>query len=273
MARPQYSFYETITEAVNDIKAHGYDSQARIARWLNTIRDSALRSLTPAPVLERELKSTFQTIYTRMVTNGGLLKLNPGVSRFGIEKVKPELRAELVRRQASAAGLIKLNRESAILKTQQRFSGWATSVPAGGSDAVDKVETKTGIRKALSQLPFEERRVAIDQGHKFTANLNEIVAVHNGAIAGEWHSHFRQKGYDYREDHKERDSLIYLVRGNWALEKGFVKPGPAGYLDQITQPGEEVNCRCYCTFLYSLRKLPASMLTKAGKEAYDKVKL
>lgn len=267
------SFYQTITEAVNDIAEHGYDTQERIRHWLGAIRNSALRSLTPAPVLERDLKSTFQTIFNRMVTSGGLLKTNPGVTRFGIEKVKPQLRAELVRRQVASASLIKLNRESMIIKTEQRFSGWATSVPAGGSDAIDKMEVKTTVRKALAQLPFEERRVLIDQGHKFTANLNEIVAVNNNAIAADWHSHFRQKGYNYREDHKERDSLIYLIRGNWALEKGLIKPGPAGYLDQITQPGEEVNCRCYCTFIYSLRKLPASMLTKAGKEAFDKVKL
>jgi len=48
------------------------------------------------------------------------------------------------------------------------------------------------------------------------------------AIALIWHSNWRQAGYDYREDHKERDLEIYTLRPNWALERGFMKASPAG---------------------------------------------
>jgi len=163
-----------------------------------------------------------------------------------------------------------LNKEEAIAKTLRRFSGWATSVPVGGSDIVDKVDVKKAVTKSIKVLPFVERRVIIDQGHKFRASLSEIVARDNKAIAARWHSHFKEAGYDFREDHKERDSKVYLVRGNWAQEKGLVKVGTDGYFEDVTAPGEEVNCRCWVTWVYSLRQLPEQMLTVKGKEALQR---
>jgi hypothetical protein len=132
---------------------------------------------------------------------------------------------------------------------------------------VDRNDTKHDIRKALASLPFEERRVAIDQGHKLISDINNLVALDGEAIAAEWHSKWRQRGYDYREDHKERDLLVYAVRGCWAVEKGLIKPGPAGYTDEITRPAEEPFCGCYYRYIYNLRDLPANMLTEKGKEA------
>jgi hypothetical protein len=51
-----------------------------------------------------------------------------------------------------------------------------------------------------------------------------------------------------------------------------VKPGPAGYLDEITQPGEEVFCRCYVTYLYNLRSIPDYMLTQKGSKFLESMK-
>jgi hypothetical protein len=261
------TFYETVTAAIADITQHGYDSQARIDGWVARIKAAALESLTPPDVLEAALRGTLAGVYHRMIEREGIFKLHPGVSKFTLERVKPQLRAELNRRMMASANLIKLNRQAMIEKTTQRFQGWATSVPPGGSRAVDKADVKTNIRKALAQLPFEERRVAIDQGHKLASDINNIVAVDGGAIAAEWRSHWRQPGYDYREDHKERDRLIYTIRGNWALAKGLMKAGPAGYTDSITRPGEEVYCRCNYVYFYALQDLPEEMLTIKGRQA------
>ncbi|VEB00978.1 Uncharacterised protein [Klebsiella pneumoniae] len=68
------------------------------------------------------------------------------------------------------------------------------------------------------------------------------------------------------------DKLIYLIRGNWAQKNGYVKAGPAGYLDEITQPGEEVFCRCYVTYLYNLRSIPEDMLTQKGRKFLESMK-
>lgn len=261
------SFYETIREAVRFTATYGYESEQALNIWLDRIKRAAVGSLTPIDVVEKHLRSTLRAVYDRNVQDRGLLRRHRGVSAFTIDKVKPELRAELDRRIAASANLIKLNRQQAIDKTLQRFAGWATSVPAGGSNVVEKQEEVTRLRKEMAKLNYEERRVAIDQGHKLAATINDVIAVGGGAIAAVWHSKFRQPGYDARPDHKERDSSVYAIRGCWALEKGLMKPGASGYTDQITQPAEEPFCRCSYQYLYALRDLPKDMLTEKGKSA------
>lgn len=267
------TFFATITAAINDIIDHGYDSAERIEAWLRKIREAALRTLTPPHVLERALNDTMRAIYESKITRGGILKFHPGVERFTLARVAPRLRAELDRRIMASASLIKLNRQEAVETTLRRFSGWATSIPAGGTDAADRAKTKAEIRKPLASLPFEERRVSVDQGHKFIANLNNILAQDAGAIALIWHSHWRQQNYNFREDHKERDGKVYLIRDSWAQERGLVKPGDVGYYDQVTAVGEEVFCRCYAQYLYSLARLPDDLLTVRGREELAKAKI
>lgn len=258
------NFYRIISEAIKDIEQHGFDSQYRIENWLIKIRDAAKKTMISEAILTKNINKMMQNIYRKMIDRGDILKMNIGVERFTLEKLKPKLRNELDRRIMASASLIKMNREESINKTLQRFAGWATSVPAGGSDAVDKTEVKETVRKSLQDLPFAERRVLIDQGHKFTAGLNQIIASDGGAIAAIWHSHWRQKGYDYREDHKERDGKVYAIRNNWAIKEGLMKVGEAGYTDEITMVGEEPFCRCNYQYLYNLRDLPADMITKKG---------
>lgn len=266
------SFYETITSAINAMTETGYVSAERVAEWVERIRQAALRTLTPPHVLHEQLTRTMRAVYQTFVERGGILKFHPGVPRFTLERIKPRLRAELDRRILAAANLVKLNRERVIEDTLRRFSGWATSIPPGGSNAVDKRAEKAEIRKPLASLPFRERRVAIDQGMKFRANLSNIMAQDTGAVALVWRSHWRQVNYDYREDHKERDGKVYLIRGSWAQEKGLVRVGDAGYYDEITAVGEEVFCRCFATYLYSLNRLPVDLLTQKGREAIEGMK-
>lgn len=268
MPRPKsHSYYEVLTEAVNDILEHGYDSAERVAYWTNRLAQAAESATKPPPVMEQMLREAMIDIYRRLIEKGGIAATHPGISRFTLEHLKPQLRGELDRRILAAADLIKLNRQEAIRKTLHRFQAWSTSIPAGGTEAAARAKVKKEIRKSLGALPFEERRVLIDQGHKLIASINNVVAKGGGAIALEWRSNWRQANYNYREDHKDRDRKIYTMRPNWALDQGLMKVGPAGYYDQITAVGEEVFCRCYARYLYSLRALPADMITKKGREA------
>ena len=261
-----------LSDAINDIAEHGYRSQKQIADWMEALRLAAEASLTSRRTMERMLRDGLTSIYKQMIDRGEIIKYHPGIERYTLEMVKPQLRAELDRRIAASADLIKLNREAAIQKTLQRFSGWSTSIPKGGSDAAKKPKAKKEIRKALSSLPFEERRVIIDQSQKLIAAINDVVATGSGAIAARWHSRWRQAGYDFREHHKERDGEVYLIRGSWAQKLGLVKAGNAGYSDKITQPAEEIWCRCYFEFLYSLSALPKDMLTEKGREKLAEVR-
>lgn len=266
------TLFEVVTAAVNDLSENGYTTPQQLIYWIARIRKAAEESLIPAHELADLLNRTLGATYKRMVDNGSILTQHPGVSRFTLEKVRPQLRAELNRRIMASADLIKLNREAAIEKTVQRFSGWASSIPTGGSDVVAKNAVKAQVRKSMTQLPFEERRVLIDQGHKFTANLSDIIATDGGALAGCWHSNFRQPGYNYRKDHKERDGRYWCVPGNWALNAGLMKKGPNGYTSDITMPAEEPFCRCKYRYVYTLRGLPEEMLTAKGKAELQRVR-
>jgi hypothetical protein len=265
------NFQEVLQAAIEDILEFGFDNQERVDRWMRELRIAAERSMISPQSLEQQLRDGLAAVYRRQVEEGVIFKRNPGVERFTLEMVKPRLRAELDRRIVASANLIKLNRAQAIDETLRRFQGWSSAIPPGGVSRETRGEVKAKVKKSLASLPFEERRVLIDQGHKLTSSLSKILATDGGAIAGVWHSHWRQAGYDFREDHKERDQRVFLVRDSWAHKAGYVKRGRIGYVDESTEPGQEVFCRCYYQWLYALKDLPEDMLTAKGKAALASV--
>jgi len=266
---PTATFFETVTAAVAEFTERGFESQEQLDGWLRRLRAAAERDLIPERELEARVRDALRSIYERMVERGGLLKRHLGTDQFTIARVKPRLHAELSRRTMASAQLIKLNRVEAIETTLRRFAGWATSVPPGGTDVIERNPVKSEIRRSLVSLPFRERRVAIDQGHKFLANLSEILATDGGAVAGVWHQHYTRNP---RPEHTAREGKVYAVRGSWAMERGLMRAGPAGYADEITKPGEEILCRCSYTWLHALRNLPAEMLTQRGRDELARVR-
>lgn len=272
------TFTRTVREAVKFFLRNGYTSRQELEQWQAIIRQAA-ESETDDDYMSM-VSDRLRKAYDLQVSKAGALERHKGLSRFTLNYMEPKLRSELDRRILASADLIKLNRTAAINKTVQRFSGWATSIPVqdyvgGGLSPSSRSGVNYNcdhIQKSAQQVDYEARRVMIDQSHKLIANIDNIIATSNNAIAAEWHSHWRQAGYDYREDHKERDKLVYLIPGNWAQKNGYVKAGPAGYLDEITQPGEEVFCRCYVTYLYNLRSIPEDMLTQKGRKFLESMK-
>lgn len=266
------SFDEVLRAAIMDIVDNGFDSQERVDFWVNELRIAAERFIARGSQRDETLNRAFEAIYTRLIQKGGILRFHPGVSRLILQHVAPYMRAELERRLMMSADLIRLNREEAIEKTISRFSGWCSSIPKGGARAEDRRETKADVGKAMRQLSYRERFVANDQAHKFTAALNQTLADQNGAIALRWDSRWRALNYDYREEHKDRDGKIYLLRDSLAHRDGLVKPSEAGFYDEVTAVGQEPNCRCSAVYLYSLSRLPADMLTKKGQEKLAQAK-
>ena len=263
---------EILTEAINDFDEHGYDSQDRLDYWEARIREALADQLRNPERLREQMKEQLRAVFERLVNRGSLLKNHNGVERFRLQNVAARLHSELERRILASAQLIKLNREEMINKTMRRFSGWASSVPKGGAADTDKRKLKEELSKPMRSLPFVERRVLIDQGHKLTSSLSATLAADGGAIAARWFSHWRQANYNYREDHRERDGHIYLIKGSWAVKNGLVKVGKYGWSDDITQPAEEPFCRCSFVYLYHLKQLPEELLTAKGKEALKQAK-
>jgi hypothetical protein len=190
------------------------------------------------------------------------MKFHPGVPLFTIRNIEPRLRYELDKRILASATLIKLNREKTIEQILQRYQGWATSIPAGGSRAINKRDIKENIGKSIKEQSFIERRVSIDQGHKLISSISAVVAIQTGAIAAIWHQHFTQNP---RKCHTERNGKVYAIRGAWPIERGFMNKG-SGYTDEFEQAGEFIFCRCSFEYLTGLRDLPQEMLTRKGKE-------
>jgi len=266
------TYSEALTAAIADIAEHGYDSEERVQYWAEVIRRAAERSMRSLDEVERAVAAAMTAVYAKQVERRGILRFNPGVTPFTLDRIQPQLRDELNRRIAASVNLIKLNRPQAVMKTMQRFRGWATSVPRGGSADVNRVKQRVEIRKALSQLPFEERRVIIDQNAKLFSSINATVAENGGAIGGFWQSHKFQHGYNGRPAHNARQGDFFLLRHSWARDAGLVKPGKHGYTDEIEQPAELPFCRCWYQYVYSLRSVPEECLTKKGQAALEEAR-
>lgn len=270
------TFKSVLDAAVRDMTLHGFDDIARLHEWLRRLRYAAVAAAPLDSTIDTQVAQAMRAAFERAVSPRQIERAQIGINgieRFAINQIKPHLRAELDRRILASANLIKLNRDQAIEKTLQRFSGWATSIPAGGSKVVDKRDTKEEIGKPVSGIPFEVRRVQIDQGHKLIAAVNEVVAHQTGAIAGVWRSHGRHdKHYDARPEHLKRDGKVFAVRGNWAMQRGLMNKG-IGYTNEIERPGEEPFCRCWFVYLHNLRDLPQDMLTAKGRFALEETKV
>lgn len=261
------TLYEVLTDAINHYVDRGWDSQDSLLAWSKKLRVAASREAPDDDIARKHLTS----IYSRLVIDGGALRDQPadGPKKITLDKIKPNLRKELDRRIFASANLIKLNREQAIERTVQRFEGWVSSIPPSGVSDIDKNGQKAEMKKSVTDLNFISRRVAIDQGHKLSSNVKYLLSIQGGAIGFRWHSPWRRPGYDYRKDHKERDELIYLVRGSWAVEQGLIKP-VNGFYDEITAAGEEVFCSCQVFPIYAPQKLPDEFLTEKGKREFNR---
>lgn len=266
------TYDQVLTAAMDEFTERGYQSVEQMAWWSDQLRRAAERSMKSMADVEQMVREAMTNVWRKQVENEGVLKTNPGVSRYTVEKLKPELRKELDKRIQASLDLIKVNRPQAVEKTIQRFQGWATSIPAGGSEALKRGEERAHLKKALASQSYDARRVTIDQSLKLASAINNTVAIGGGAIACIWQSHKYQENYRGRPDHNARDGKIYLLRSSWAMAKGYVKLGGHKYSDEITQAGEEINCRCKQVWLYSLRDLPPEMVTERGRAALEEAR-
>lgn len=261
-------FADVLRDAVADMLRHGYSDRDRLDAWLERLRRAAADSLIPETTLQRHLTGSLSRVYARFVGKAGHRRRHPGLNAYTLAQLEPSLRTELNRRIMASAQLIRLNRVDAIATTLRRFEGWATAIPAGGTSATTKTEEVAELRKAFASLPFRERRVVVDQGHKLISAVSSITAEYAGAIAAVWHSHWREAGYDYRPAHKRLDQGVYLLRDSQAVKDGLVRKSPGvPFADEIEAPAQLPFCRCYYSYIYDLEDLPESVVTAKGRLA------
>lgn len=268
------AFRLLLLEGLRKFAETGYTSESDLQEWLGRLQHMLESELPTDGESRAILAKTLDAIYKREVN--GIEKRIPGIDRYTLDRVAPNLRAELDKRIFAGVDLIRLNRKTAIEKTLQRFSGWISSIPPAGLAEPQITEAARDITKSITQLKFERRRVAIDQGHKLSAAVAHVVAMGNGAIAGIWHDRGeRDHGYDARPVHLKRSGSFFLVRDSWAMKEGLIRKGSTQYSDDIEQPAELPFCSCYYEYVIDPHDLPSELLTGrgrawvAGKQVYE----
>ena len=153
------------------------------------------------------------------------------------------------------------------MELSETLNAFLELIPKGGTQDKSIISQITNVkREALAIIEWDDLFFILSRLY-FPAAVSQIVAEASGAIASEWYCHGR---YDQSDnscpEHLKRHGNIFMVRDNWAQKAGYCKPGAAGYNDEITQPAEEVGCRCFWVYKYGLRKLPEDMLTEKGRD-------
>jgi hypothetical protein len=262
---PRKSIYkDVVSAAISDLEDHGFDGMARVDRWVGLLSRDAVASAPVMPAVVADLNRRLDKEYKRAVhTQRG--KHHVGLEPSAIRAVEASLEGMVERRLEAAKVVLEGARSAAIHTAIRRFVGWATSLPAAGQPSDKQARmARDGVLKALKGISRAEGRIVDDQCRKLTSDIGGAVASQREAIAGIWHSRWREPGYDYRPDHKDRDLLVYLVRDSWAVRGGLVRG--KRYTDDVTRPAEEPNCKCHYQWVYQLSDLPEAMLTKRGRD-------
>ena len=156
---------------------------------------------------------------------------------------------------------------------QVMLRGFLEKVPVNGTkDKTIKSEI-VGIKKELRYLVKWDRLFYTYKARSLSSEIENIFAIAENPIAAIWnYSNLDARGeYKNTYNHEQRDGQVYAVRGSWAIEKGLMMCGAAGYLDKISKPGQELGCMCSLKWVTSVRSLPDSMITGKGRSELNRV--
>ena len=147
-------------------------------------------------------------------------------------------------------------------------------VPMGGTKDKE-IKSQIGeIKKELRSLAKWDQLFYVHKAMCFPAEVEFLFSLEGNPIAAIWRYNPIDEQTDYPKTyhHKQRDELVYAVRGNWAIAKGLMKAGPNGYLDEISRPSQEIGCTCHLQWLYSISRLPTNMVTEKGVSELKRVR-
>lgn len=259
---------KVIGATVDRVAEKGVKNKTQIEKEMSLLIKNFKSAVNTDKKIEEQTAKILRGVYRRATKSEEVHKNVPWVKKFTIENVEHKLRPELNKRIYASINLIKLNRDESIRKAQQRAAGWLSSVPDGGTSESNAELKKVieHIKAPIEKNTFEERRVAIDQGHKLVAAVNDIIADDAGAIGGFWHSNFRRTGYNAREDHKEMDGHFYFFKKSWPVKKGYVLVSKIKFIEDTVRPAQEPYCSCSYYYVNTLSEVPDEYLSDAGRK-------
>jgi hypothetical protein len=164
--------------------------------------------------------------------------------------------------------------EGEISAFRDLLQGFIRDVPAGGTKESATRRKITAIKQAFRDLLNWDRLFSTVKNNSFPASLRRTFDLEGNPIAAIWRYSVLDEQGEFRNaySHKDRTDRVYAVRGNWAIEKGLMKAGPDGFIDETIQPGEEFDCMCSFQWVYNLRALPDDMRTTKGNGELERAR-
>ncbi|WP_254220276.1 phage minor head protein [Burkholderia multivorans] len=244
-------------------------TRARVAQSAQKLLDEKIvQSLS---LIELNRTKSVETTVQRFVGWASSLppKLTVDHPRQVIEKVEKGFRIVEkspieIKREEERLREAGINRK---VKTHKRITTYTTryvQAPPGPEKTesyamrklrADRDNISKAAEKALAR--YEAQRVTQDQAHKLAAGIAETIAVNNQALGFAWEAHWSKHP---REDHQKRDGIVYLYRDSpiirLAHSKGWIRNSSIEYVEDLPEiPGQEINCRCTASYIYSLSAL------------------
>ncbi|NNM98724.1 MAG: hypothetical protein HKL91_02865 [Candidatus Eremiobacteraeota bacterium] len=158
--------------------------------------------------------------------------------------------------------------EDRIGQLQAMLKAFLDKVPNGGTNEKTIKSKIAEIKSDLRSLAKWDRLFYTYKATSFHDEIEYIfMLAKDDPVAAIWEYCYLDEQGEYQQtyNHKKRHGRVYAVRGSWAIEQGFIKVGPAGYLDEISRPGQEVGCMCSLQWVMSPRDLPREMLAESGR--------
>lgn len=238
---------------------------AQLMSEYEALAQSIVFNYTPRSTL-----SPMLSMFQQQVVGDEILKRHLDVGRVSYDMIQPQFRQILNDRIHANIDLIVLDRANSISVSTRRFGDWLVNTqPLQGK--VDMKPIYSNVGKPIEQVKYEEARRAIDQGHKMIRAIDDTLSVQGGSIAEIWHSHQKTTTYDARPSHTEREGKIYVRRDSVAVRDGLIKKGDNPYYEDVAdKPAHLINCTCFVSSVYSLRKLnrvAPDLLTAKGIES------
>ena len=257
------TFFQVLTLAIADMVSHGFDSASRVEHWIFEIKKSLKTQVLPPRDLEQMVYRALTNTFERTLrTHRGRHALT---NKVIVSQMTPQLRTEMNKRMMATMQLLQASRDETLAKVVRNFTGWATSIPEGGTAQAKQREEKARIRRILTRIPNQEKRIILDQSYKLKTAMDDLIAKESGAIAAKWYDRGEHDiTYDARKLHLDRSGTIFTIRNSWAHQQGLIK-APNGYTDDFEMVGEFPFCKCHYEYFYRIEDLPKQFLTVTAK--------
>ena len=247
-----------LKQAVTDIFRHGTGNlktwQSRIVSFMSSIE------LTPTQAREHAEKVLFSEFEQRFKEKS-VIRRQKGIELYTFEQLKPKLQNQLSDRVRGFTELIVVGGETNIQRQKQRLSGWGVNlIQPNGAVLKKDVEAVVDAIQPTERERYHIRFQDNDQTHKLIAALDKLIADDGGALAVTWNQHWtlnpRNKGTSPKTNHKQFDGKTFILKDCWAVKDELIKAGELKYYENLGDViGENYNCTCSGTYLYSINEL------------------